>query len=112
MIKYFLLFLVLASPLVFRTVRKVLGTWVASAEGLPTGAGLALHAFIFALLSTRVISMYGRGRGGDGRLPPQYYQKRMMAPPPPPPPPEDTDAAAQDDSGTSAFFQKIFGSYI
>ena len=84
MIKYLVLFLILASPLVFRGVRKVLGTWVASAEGLPTFAGLLLHAIIFSLIvRSRVVSgYYGRGfkgfRGGGGnRPPPQMIMKKM-----------------------------------
>ena len=88
MIKYLVLFLILASPLVFRGVRKVLGTWVASAEGLPTFAGLLLHAIIFSLIiRSRVVSGYygrgfrgfGRGGGGGNRPPPQMIMKKMAA---------------------------------
>ena len=84
MIKYLVLFLILASPLVFRGVRKVLGTWVASAEGLPTFAGLLLHAIIFSLIvRSRIVSGYygwgfkgfGGGGGGGNRPPPQMWKK-------------------------------------
>ena len=82
MIKYLVLFLILASPAVFRGVRKVLGTWVASAEGLPTFAGLLLHAIIFSLIvRSRVVSGYyglgfkGFGGGGGNRPPPQMWKK-------------------------------------
>jgi hypothetical protein len=47
MIVLFFLFTLLASPVAFRTIRGVLGTWVSSAEGLPTFAGIFLHAFVF-----------------------------------------------------------------
>jgi hypothetical protein len=49
MIALFFLFALLASPLAFKAVRSILGTWVASAEGLPTFAGVFLHAFVFVL---------------------------------------------------------------
>jgi hypothetical protein len=45
-----ILFALLASPMAFRAVRNVLGSWIASAEGLPTFAGLAVHAFVFVLV--------------------------------------------------------------
>jgi len=49
MIVLFFLFALLASPLAFKGVRSILGTWVASAEGLPTFAGVFLHALVFVL---------------------------------------------------------------
>jgi len=53
------LFGLLASPMAFRTVRQVLGSWVASVEGLPTLAGLAVHAFVFVLV-LRLLKRRGR----------------------------------------------------
>jgi hypothetical protein len=50
MIALFVLFALLASPAAFRTVRSVLGSWVASTEGLPTVAGVLLHALVFVLV--------------------------------------------------------------
>lgn len=47
---FLILFVLLASPMAFRTIRGVLGSWVASAEGLPTLAGLVFHAFVFSLV--------------------------------------------------------------
>jgi hypothetical protein len=47
---FLILFVLLASPMAFRTIRGVLGPWVSSAEGLPTLAGLVLHAFVFGLI--------------------------------------------------------------
>ena len=49
MIVLFFLFALLASPVAFKAVRSILGTWVASAEGLPTFAGVFLHAFVLVL---------------------------------------------------------------
>jgi len=49
-----LLFMVLASPMAFQVVRAVLGGWIASAEGLPKVAGLAVHALVFMVLSTLI----------------------------------------------------------
>jgi hypothetical protein len=50
MIVLFFLFALLASPLAFKAVRSILGTWVASAEGLPTFAGVFLHALVLILV--------------------------------------------------------------
>ena len=50
MIALFFLFALLASPVAFKAVRSILGTWVASADGLPTFAGVFLHAFVFILV--------------------------------------------------------------
>lgn len=46
-----ILFYLLANPGAFKAMRKLLGTWVASAEGLPTQAGLLLHAFVFVSIA-------------------------------------------------------------
>jgi hypothetical protein len=50
MIALFILFVLLASPMAFKSVRSILGTWVSSADGLPTFAGVFLHAFVFVLV--------------------------------------------------------------
>jgi hypothetical protein len=48
----FILFFIVANPATFKLVRSVAGSWVASAEGLPTTLGLLLHALVFVLLCT------------------------------------------------------------
>jgi len=50
MIALFILFVFLASPMAFKAIRSILGTWVASADGLPTFAGVFFHAFVFVLI--------------------------------------------------------------
>ena len=47
----FITFFVVANPCTFKLTRKVLGHWVAAADGLPTTAGLLLHALVFVLLA-------------------------------------------------------------
>ena len=47
----FILFFIVANPATFKLVRSVAGSWVASAEGLPTTLGLLLHALVFVLLT-------------------------------------------------------------
>ena len=49
-----LLFALIASPMLFKTVAGFLGSWVASNTGSPTPAGLLLHGVVF-LLATRVV---------------------------------------------------------
>jgi hypothetical protein len=64
----FILFFIVANPATFKLVRSVAGSWVASAEGLPTTPGLLLHSLVFVLLCTLLLrlvyskkSKYGYG---------------------------------------------------
>jgi uncharacterized membrane protein len=50
-----LLFALIASPFLFKTVAGVLGSWVASNAGTPTPAGLLLHGLVFLVLSGAVM---------------------------------------------------------
>jgi len=45
----FVLFFIVANPAVFKIVRGIAGSWVASADGCPTTGGLLLHALVFIL---------------------------------------------------------------
>ena len=54
-----LLFALIASPFLFKTVAGLLGAWVASNTGAPTPAGLLLHGVVFLLLSGVVMRMAG-----------------------------------------------------
>lgn len=46
-----LLFALIASPFLFKTVAGLAGSWVASNSGSPTPAGLLLHGLVFVILS-------------------------------------------------------------
>lgn len=46
-----ILFLIIASPQLFKVMRQVLGDWVASPAGCPTQQGLLLHTVVFVLLT-------------------------------------------------------------
>ena len=60
----FILFFIVANPATFKLVRSVAGSWVASAEGLPTTAGLLLHSLVFVLLCTFLWRLvYGKKSG-------------------------------------------------
>ena len=48
---YMILFFLVASPAAFKFMRKVLGGWVASADGLPHAPGLLLHSAVYVLLA-------------------------------------------------------------
>ena len=56
-----LLFALIASPFLFKTVAGLLGSWVASNAGSPTPAGLLLHGVVFLFLTHLVMKMM---RGG------------------------------------------------
>lgn len=54
-----LLFALIASPMLFKTVAGFLGSWVASNTGSPTPAGLLLHGVVFILASRVVMRLAG-----------------------------------------------------
>ena len=48
---FLIVFFIVANPSTFKIMRKLLGAWVANAEGLATPAGLILHSVVFAVLA-------------------------------------------------------------
>jgi hypothetical protein len=62
----FLAFFIVANPATFKLVRSVAGSWVASAEGLPTTLGLLLHALVFVLLTAFLWRLVYGKRSGYG----------------------------------------------
>ena len=48
---FMVVFFLVANPATFKIMRKLLGSWVASAEGVATPAGLMLHAVVFVGLA-------------------------------------------------------------
>lgn len=63
------LFVAFAHPETFKLVRGVAGGWVASTYGVPTNAGLILHAILFVMvvgfiMRSRLVSNYSV-KGGD-----------------------------------------------
>ena len=58
-------FLLVANPATFKLVRKIAGSWVASADGLPTTPGLILHAVVFVILCSFLWKLvYGARKSG------------------------------------------------
>lgn len=57
-----LVFAAVASPMSYRTTRQ-LGSWVASADGVPTVAGLLLHGLVFVILMAVLGALFGRRSG-------------------------------------------------
>ena len=53
---YMILFFLVASPATFKLMRKLLGGWVASAEGIPHAPGLLLHSAVYVLLACYIPS--------------------------------------------------------
>ena len=44
------IFFLIANPEMFKVVRNIFGGWVASESGLPSQAGVFLHALVYALI--------------------------------------------------------------
>jgi hypothetical protein len=69
----FAAYVAIANPAAYRATRGVLGSWVANSYGLPTTAGLVLHAVVFIvivgflmnLLIKRVSTFYGPKMAGE-----------------------------------------------
>lgn len=57
---FMIVFFIVANPATFKIVRKVLGAWVASAEGVATPAGLILHSVVFVALAMGVPKLLTR----------------------------------------------------
>jgi hypothetical protein len=53
----FVAYLIVANPATYKAVRGVAGGWVANPDGLPTLAGLALHAVVLVLLVTVIMRL-------------------------------------------------------
>lgn len=66
----FIVFFLVANPETFKIVRGVLGDWVASPAGLPTQAGVLLHALVYVIVAHFAwVTFMGRksGFGGEGQ---------------------------------------------
>ena len=59
----FTVFFAVANPVTFKAVASVLGKWVADSQGLPTQAGVLLHAIVFVLLCSLVWRMLYKRSG-------------------------------------------------
>ena len=63
----FAVFFVIANPATFKLTRSVAGSWVAAADGLPTTAGLLLHALVFVIVAHFVWRLvWGGKKSGFG----------------------------------------------
>ena len=78
-----ILFIITAHPALFKAVRKVLGAWVANADGLATPAGLLLHGALLVLLAVylpKTISFYAPQPPGAAPCGPgTYYSVKKNA---------------------------------
>jgi hypothetical protein len=67
-----LAFMLVSSPKTYETTRSVLGSWVATQDGVPKTAGLILHAIVFILVVSLLMRLFRRvsfsrhGAGGHG----------------------------------------------
>jgi hypothetical protein len=78
-------FFIFANPATFKFVARILGNWVANSYGLPTQAGVLVHALVFvfvvgALMKRRKSyyttgrqSGYAGGQGEDDQLEPADF---------------------------------------
>lgn len=50
-------YVVVSNPATYKAVRSVAGNWVSSADGLPTTAGLILHALVFVIIVSLLMKL-------------------------------------------------------
>jgi hypothetical protein len=81
----FVAYVAVAHPATYKLTRKVLGDWIANAEGLATLPGLALHAVVFVLLVSLLMNF----------IVPSISKASMMSPPAPGPKSESEMAMAR-----------------
>jgi hypothetical protein len=63
----FAVFFVVANPATFKLTRSIAGSWVAAADGLPTTAGLLLHALVFVIVAHFLWRLiFGKKKSGFG----------------------------------------------
>ena len=77
----FITFVTLASPQAFKATSGIFGPWVAGPEGLPSIAGLCLHAVVFLILSwllSRVLSTYETRNDQDDQNTKNYQDNRFI----------------------------------
>ena len=77
----FFTFVALASPQAFKATSGVFGPWVANSEGLPSIAGLCLHALVFLFLSwilVRVVSTYETRDNQDDQNTKHFQEYRFL----------------------------------
>jgi len=54
------LYALVASPVTYQATRSVLGSWVATGDGLARTGGLILHAIVFVLLAMLVMRLVSK----------------------------------------------------
>ena len=54
----FILFLIIANSMTYKTTDYVLGNWVVSADDKPTTGGLILHALVMATVTLIVLNLF------------------------------------------------------
>lgn len=74
-----LLFALIASPFLFKTVAGLLGSWVASNAGSPTPAGLLLHGVVFLVLTGLMMKMMGGGYRNYRNYAEEMYEDEKYA---------------------------------
>lgn len=77
----FFTFVALASPQAFRATTGVFGPWVANPDGIPSIAGLCLHALVFLFLSwilVRVVSTYETRDNQDDQNTKRFQEDRFL----------------------------------
>jgi len=64
----FVVYIAVAHPATYKLTSKVLGSWVASADGLATLKGVALHAVVYVLLVSLLMTLLTPRASGYGHM--------------------------------------------
>jgi hypothetical protein len=72
----FVVYIAVAHPATYKLTSKVLGSWVASADGLATLKGVALHAVVYVLLVSLLMTLLTPRASGYGHMTSGYMHSK------------------------------------
>jgi hypothetical protein len=64
----FVAYIAVASPATYKLTRGVLGNWIANSDGLATLSGVALHAVVYVLLVSLLMTLLTPRASGYGHM--------------------------------------------
>jgi hypothetical protein len=72
----FVAYIAVASPATYKLTSKVLGSWIANSDGLATLSGVALHAVVYVLLVSLLMTLLTPRASGYGHMSSGYMASK------------------------------------
>ena len=74
----FVAYIAVAHPATYKMTSNVLGSWIANSDGLATLSGVALHAVVYVLLVSLLMTLLAPRASGFGHMTSYYTNKPTM----------------------------------